>query len=132
MTLFFKGEVTPNDEPKLPFADKLQVPSSTKPDGKYIQIALSDYIFNSTLYSLYQKKYLQINTKNINGTENPVPISYFYLLFPSLEGKYPADTPVWFKAVAMQDVYKPYMEISNKTATAYADFEIEMSGKNFN
>ena len=128
MTLFFKGEVTPKDEPRLPFADKLQVPSSTKQDGKYIQIAVSDYIFNSTIYSLYRKGYLQIDTKNINGTENPVPISYFFLLFPSLAQKYSPDTPVWFKGIAKEETYKPYMEISNNTAIAYSDFEIEMSG----
>lgn len=130
MTLFFKGEVRPIDEKILPFRDQLQVPSAVNPNGRQLQIVISDYLFNSTIYSLYRRNYLEIDTKTFNGTSTPVPASFLFYIFPTLSSKLRPEDPIWFRAVAKDTHYLPYIEIVDGVTSAFIDFDIEMRSDN--
>lgn len=126
MTIFFKGEIHPKDEPNLPFSDALEVVSEVKADGRQLQIAISDYLLNSTIYSMYKTEYLKVDTADFQGESYDLPASYLFYVFPKLSEMVSPDTPVYFKVVAKEDKYLPYMQIVNGTTTAYIDFEIDM------
>lgn len=120
MTLFFKGEIRPNDEPIIPFLQDLHVPSDIKESGRQLQIVISDYLFNSAIYSLFKKHLLEGNTKNLTD----IPASYIKYIFPML--KTPDTTPIWFSGKAIEHTFTPYIKIINGTMTALFDFELDM------
>ena len=126
MTLFFKGEIRPEDEPILPFIHDLKVPSEIKEKGRQFQIGISDYLFNSIIYSFYKKKYLQGQTKDYF----PIPASYIKLVFPQIS--YSDDTEIWFEGKAIEHGYLPNIQIANSTTIAQFDFETDMYAKTEN
>jgi len=126
MTLFFKGEVRPMNEDNVPFIDELNVPATVNAEGKQLQVVISEFMFNSAIYSMFQAEYLNINTQDFNGSSIPINASTFFLIFPALADKYAADDKIFFKAVAHDTTYKPYMRILDGITTGYIDFDIEM------
>jgi len=129
MTVFFKGEARPIDS-EIPFSSQLQVPSEVNTKGRQLQVGISDYLLNTTIYSLYKKDYLQVDTKNINGTSYETEASYLFYVFPKLAEKLQPTDLVSFRAVAKSTNYYPYMEIVGGVTTAYIEFDIEMINKN--
>lgn len=126
MTLFFAAGGRPNNTNQFPFTDKMRVPSLLNDGGRQLQVVISDFIFNSTLYSLYQTGDLKIDTKNVNGASYPVPASNFFVIFPTLVERYGAEDGIFFRVTVQETVNPPYVYFENGYINAYLDAEIEM------
>lgn len=102
----------------------MQVPSDFDIYGRQLQVAVSDYVLNSTIFSLYRQGYLEGDTSNVNGTSYGFPVSYLFYVFPQLSGKYKGDENIYVRIKAKSDQYVPYMSIVNGVTTAYVDLDL--------
>jgi len=121
MSLFFKAAARQISQDSPPFRENLRVPSEVDTSGRQLQIGISDFIFNSTLYSLFKTGFLKLDTQNFNGTSFPVPASNFFIIFPTLAEKYGAEDDVFFRVTVQETVNPPYVEIVDGYLHAYLD-----------
>lgn len=86
VSLVFKGEVTPDKDFEIPFVEQRMTPYVVDPAGKDVQLYISDYFLNTTLYSLHQNKQIDIDVRTMDGSAEGEPIraEMLSILFPSL------------------------------------------------
>lgn len=102
VALVFKGEVTSERTPTIPFEEMRVVNYTTQPSGNHVSLFVSDYFLNTTLYSAYHMDLIQYEITNFTEGQN-LTAGTFSLLFPNITEHIPRDTPVVIRAKASKD-----------------------------
>jgi hypothetical protein len=127
VVLFFKGEVTPDKDTDIPFQEMRKVPYVFESVTRAIQVYISDYTLNTTLWSAYKKGMLTYDLRYTNETtQEPITAGMLSLLFPKITDHMDASTPISLKATASSDL-TPWLQIDNGDTTAYAKMDISFA-----
>jgi hypothetical protein len=128
VSLVFKGEVTPEKEYQIPFEEQRKTPYIVDPAGKDIQLYISDYFLNTTLYSLHQNKLLDLDLRTMNGSETGEPIraEMLSILFPTLKKNIDPQSQISIRIKTTED-YVPNFNIQNGESIAQMKLEISFA-----
>lgn len=126
MSIVFDGEVRPTPDAKIPFEDQKWLPIIHSPTEKDVQLFISAYTLNTTLWSLHQNGNLTFEIRTLDGTpEGPkLTAQTLAILFPGLTEKVGADTQISIMGMASNDV-APNLNITN--GETYVNMQIEFS-----
>lgn len=122
VSLIFKGETRYDNDIPIPFEDKRKVPYVVE-DGKDIQLSVSDYFLNTTVYSAYEKGLLDFeisqldeNTTLTAGTLKPI--------FSDITKYMNESQPISIRFTANQTQI-PYLEIIDGVTKGFGLVDID-------
>lgn len=115
VALVFKGEVTPAKDYAIPFVEQRKIPYVVDPTGKDVQLYISDYFLNTTLYSMHQNGLIDFDIRTTNGTAegDPLRIEMLSILFPDITKHLDPKAQMSIR-VRATDGYIPNFNIINK------------------
>ena len=125
LSLIFKGETTYEEKP-IPFVDQRKIPYKFE-DGKDVQISISDYFLNTTIYSAFYLGLLEGNATELNN--QTITAGNFTLLWPKITDHLSPDQPIMIKVVA-NETFTPYLEIVDGKTTVRGLADITFSSIN--
>uniref|UniRef100_A0A7S3N9Q4 Lipid-binding serum glycoprotein C-terminal domain-containing protein n=1 Tax=Euplotes harpa TaxID=151035 RepID=A0A7S3N9Q4_9SPIT len=113
LALVLKGEVTSKAEEVIPFVEKRKINYEQDKSAKNVQLSVSDYFLNTTLYSAYNLDMIKGNITSFSGndTSDPITASMFKLIWPKITDHMPADQKLVIIAKSVKD-FTPYLEIT--------------------
>lgn len=126
-SLIFRGEVRYDNNTPIPFEDKNQIPYRFE-DGKDIQISVSDYFLNTTIYSAFYLGMLDYELTQISENQTLTAGSLKYI-FSDILKYMNAEQPIAMRVVANKELI-PYLEIVDGVTSAYALADISFSEVN--
>lgn len=119
MTLVLKGEVTPEDG-YLPFAREPVIPDTIDTSAGDLQLFISDFVFNSTVYSAFKAGLLHTRVENLNTND-------LAIVFPKLKEEY-ENTTADVEIKAIGDPY-PVPSFRIEEGETYLDSMVRLAIK---
>lgn len=125
--LLFKGESSIAKDTPFPWQEQRKIPYVVEPVTTDLQLYISDYTLNSTIWAAYQANLLDIDIRYLNETtQTPITADTIRILFPGITQHMDASTPLSIRAKAVDNPI-PNLSIQNGETVVIAKAEISFA-----
>ena len=127
VTLLFKGEASLGKDEPFPWPEQRKIPYVIDPISRDIQLYISDYTLNSTIWAAYESDLLDIDLRYLNETtQTPITADTIRILFPSITTHMDATTPLSIRVKAVDNPI-PNLNIRKGETIVVAKAEISFA-----
>jgi hypothetical protein len=124
--ILFRGESSLANE-TFPWPEQRQIPYVIDPVATDLQVYISDYTLNSTIWAAYESDLLDFDIRYLNETtQTPITAETIRILFPSITTYMDATTPLSIRAKAVDNPI-PNLTIQDGETVVIARAEISFA-----